>query len=143
MIRTLTLCFALTAAATAGKTLATTVDDYHKDWTPGTFIQRVNECREAIVTERAQEFEKRTLENTEDEQFAHNEGIRATSMVDEVASQICFCRYNEFAKNNAPDTEMSNEIREKIESEKQCGAFEERFKERVKDSYDMEQLMLD
>ena len=141
MVRIVFISLALASASMPAA--ATNADNYHEDWTPAEFIEQVNECRASIVSTRAEEFKQRTLDNTDDEQFAHNEGIRATSMVDEVASQICFCRYNEFAKKNAPDTEMSNEIRDKIESDKQCGVFEERFKERVKDSYDMEQLMLD
>ena len=74
--------------------------EYKNGWDYINFYKSINECRESIVFSQIKGYESRGKEKNHNEIKLQNEMISITPIVDKVATDKCFCTFNEIAKDN-------------------------------------------
>lgn len=74
--------------------------EYKSGWDYMNFYKAVETCRESIVFPQIKNYEKRGKEKQHDKLKLKDETISMTPVFDKLASDTCFCTYNEIAKDN-------------------------------------------
>lgn len=71
---------------------------YKAGWTHQNFYTAVSGCRAAIITPQFAAYEQRGVEDALDRDRLKNELIAISPLLDDIATDTCFCAFNEIAK---------------------------------------------
>lgn len=86
-----TFFIAITSAATAA--------EYQSDWDYKNFYEAINTCRSAVVYPAALDYEAKGLSSRQTKETLRNEMIAITPVSESIASEVCYCAVNAYAKD--------------------------------------------
>lgn len=78
-----------------------TAAEYKDGWNGQNFFLEVAECKKAVVFQAAADYVKRGNEKKHEEGGLRNEVISMVPTFDAIASKVCYCALNEFAKDKS------------------------------------------
>jgi len=79
--------------------------EYQSDWNYKNFYEAINACRSAIVFPAATDYEQQGLAAKKSQESLRNEMIAITPVSESIASELCYCAINEYAKDK-PNSEF-------------------------------------
>lgn len=104
------LSYALLAACCGATPIPAAAADYMDGWNPQNFFEEVAECKKAIVFPAAADYVKRGIEKKQGERSLRNEVISMVPTFEAIATKVCYCALNEFAKDKPFGAKIGSDI---------------------------------
>lgn len=108
MIKAICLAILTVGGSLSGQTVAA---EYLDGWTPENFYIEVAECKKSVVLPAAASYIKRGQEKKHEQHSLRNEAISMVPTFDAIATKVCYCAINEYAKDRSFGYQIGDDIR--------------------------------